>query len=60
MQPHVTYGRLSEDNGWVVTGMRKLGLTIMHTFGHLYELDWTGLDGWMKQIPQQFISLFIR
>jgi hypothetical protein len=26
--------------------------------GHLYGLDWTGLDGWMKQIPQQlFIYL---
>jgi hypothetical protein len=25
---------------------------------HLYGLDWTGLDGWMKQIPQQlFIYL---
>jgi hypothetical protein len=61
MQPHVTYGRLSEDNGWVVTGMRKLGLTIMHTFGHLYGLDWIGLDwtGWMDEANSPTIYFFI-
>jgi hypothetical protein len=44
--------------GWVVTRMRKLGLTNYAHIEHLYGLDWTK-NGWMKQIPQQVIYLFI-
>ncbi len=58
MQPHVTWQIIRGQ--WLGGDQdeKTRGNNYAH-IGHLYGLDWTGLDGWMDEANSPTIYLFI-